>query len=161
MSEKLIDRITATVGRRGFLGTFSAATAAFVVGFFRIQGAKAGVGINPDCVAGLFPVGCCCLALDPRSCTYGGCACEWVWKCITSTFGPETPTNDPSAGHQPEHEDRVKPFLPIEPTACRRYSCWECYSGPGTSGESCTCTGGITCSKATFTTIVCAGVGGL
>lgn len=151
MSEKLVDRITASIGRRGFLGTLSAASAALVVGFFRIQGAKAGVGVNPDCGPGLFPVGCCCLLLDPRTCTYGDCACEWVWTCITSTFGPETETSDPSNGRQPEHEDRITPKIPIDPLSCRRYSCKECYSL-----SSCIA---AKCSKATFTTVICAGVG--
>lgn len=157
MSEKLADRIAAAVGRRGFLATLSAASAAFVLGVFKPPSVKAGVQGLPDCGPGTFAVGACCLAKDPRTCTYGGCACEWVWKRVTNEWGPETETKDPSAGHQPEREVRINPSIPIEPSTCRRYSCWECYNGGGTSGETCSCTGSITCSKATYTTVVCAG----
>jgi hypothetical protein len=161
MSEKLADRIAAAVGRRGFMATLSAASAAFVLGVFKPQNVKAGVQGLPQCGPGTFPVGACCLAFDPRFCTYGDCGCEWVWKRVTNEWSPETEGSrdkDPSAGHQPEHEERFKPLFPIEPSTCRRYSCWECYRpGSGTSGENCNCTGSIACSKATYTTIVCAG----
>jgi hypothetical protein len=154
MSTKLVDRLAATIGRRGFLGTLSAASAALVVGFFRIQGARAGVGVNPDCPPGLFQVACCCLALDPRSCSYSGCGCEWVWTCIdasTSEFAGV------ASVHQPAQHERIQPNIPIDPMVCRRYSCKECYYDPAPAGS---CTGSFKCSKATYTTIVCAGVGG-
>jgi len=159
MSEKLADRIASAVGRRGFLATLSAASGAFVLGVFNTPSVKAGVQGLPDCGPGTFPVGACCLAKDPRSCTYGGCACEWVWKRVTNEWSPETDSRDkdPSAEHQPEHEVRIQPNFPIEPSTCRRYSCWECYTEGTVSGENCNCGGSITCSKATFTTIVCAG----
>ena len=160
MSEKLADRIAAAVGRRGFMATLSAASAAFALGVFKPLSVKAGVQGLPDCGPGTVRVGACCLIHDPRSCTYGSCGCEWVWKRVTNEWGPEGEgdTKDPSAGHQPEHEIRIKPSMPIEIGSCRRYSCWECYNpGSGTSGENCNCTGSISCSKATFTTIVCAG----
>ena len=158
MSEKLADRIAAAVGRRGFMATLSAASAALVFGVFKPLSVKAGVQGLPDCGPGTFPVGACCLAMDPRTCTYGGCACEWVWKRVTNQWGPATETNtNPGAEHQPERDVRIKPNMPIEPGACRRYSCWECYTAGTVSGENCNCSGSITCSRATYTTIVCAG----
>lgn len=161
MSEKLADRIAAAAGRRGFLATLSAASAAFVLGVFKTPSVQAGVQGLPQCGPGTFPVGACCLAKDPRSCTYGGCACEWVWKRVTNEWGPEEEPrktkDNPGGGLDREHEIRITPKFPIEPSSCRRYSCWECYTEGTVSGETCNCGGTITCSKATFTTIVCAG----
>ena len=151
MSEKLVNRIAAKIGRRGFLGTLSAAAAAFTVGLFKIQGARAGVGVPVDCPPGLFRVGCCCLALDPRSCSYSSCGCEWVWTCIDAS------STEGSISAQPGQYSRVQPNIPIDPMVCRRYSCKECYYD---SAPSPNCTGAFKCSKATYTTIVCAGVGG-
>ncbi len=147
MSEKLVDRIAASIGRRGFLGTLSGASAAFIVGFFRIQGASAGVGLPPDCPSDTFTVGCCCLFFDPRSCSFSNCGCEWVWICYSSTSAPET--IDPSSSKdQPEDERNILG----DPEACRRYSCKECYIAPNPPQQ---CTGEAKCSKATFTTVPC------
>ena len=154
MSEKLINRIVATVGRRGFLGTISAASAAFVLGLFKIQGASAS---GVPCGPGTFPVGPCCLFFDPRTCTYGDCGCEWVWKHVASGFGSlsSDSVTDPSGGRQPEHEDRISPKIIFDLERCRLYSCKECYAAPGTSGTDCNCTGPAKCSKATYITIPC------
>ena len=158
MSEKLADRIAAAVGRRGFMATLSAASAAFVLGVFKPLSVKAGVQGLPDCGVGTFRVGACCLAMDPRSCTYGDCACEWVWKRVTNEWAPEEPPKEtPGVGHDKEHDIKIKPNMPIEVGSCRRYSCWECYTAGTVSGENCNCSGSIKCSRATFTTIVCAG----
>jgi hypothetical protein len=144
MSEKLIEKIAASISRRGFLGTLSAASAALALGMFKIQGASAsGITCNPS----LFQVGCCCLFLDPRTCSYSGCGCEWVWTCIEH-LAPE------SVWEKDDQQGGDDPKLPIDPVPCRRFSCKECYVNPMPNQ---TCTGPVKCSKATFTTIICAG----
>ena len=150
MSEKLVDKIAASISRRGFLGTLSAASAALVVGLFKIQGASAsGIACGP----GLFNVGCCCLFLDPRTCTYADCGCQWVWTCIEGGLAPTTQPPGNGRGHGRGNDD-PEPSLPINPVPCRRYSCKECYVDPNPDQF---CTGAVKCSKATFTTIICSG----
>src|SRR4026208_2192143 len=133
MSEKLADRITAAVGRRGFMATLSTASAAFVFGVFKPLSIKAGVQGLPECGPGTVRVGACCLIHDPRTCTYGSCGCGWGWESGTHERAPETEHQAPSDGRRREQEHDINPQMPIEIGSCRRYSCWECYNpGSGT-----------------------------
>lgn len=124
MSEKFVERLSEAVGRRGFVRTLSAAAAAIVLGLFKTEGA--GASPFPCGTPGLFPVACCCLCRDPRTCAYSGCSCEWSWTCETGIGG---------AGGD----------------FCRRYTCRECYTVTP-CGDSCS---NIKCSRATYTTIPC------
>ena len=144
MPETLIARLSEAVGRRGFLRTVSAASAALTMGVLNIKTTEAS-GI--DCGPTLFNVGCCCVCLDPRTCSYSDCVCEWSWTC-THYLGPEPIDQPPDKDAPPDSE----PKLPINPCPCQRFTCKECYSA-ATVCVGCT---GIKCSKATFRTIICA-----
>jgi hypothetical protein len=71
MSEKVIEKLTEAVSRRGFLGKLSGAAAALVLSLF--GAAKPALAIAY--------VACCTLCLQPGTCSYSGCACQWSWVC--------------------------------------------------------------------------------
>jgi hypothetical protein len=122
MPEKFVERVAEAAGRRGFLKTMSAASAAFALGLFRIQGAKASGG---PCSAGTIKVACCCLYKDPTTCTYGDCGCQWAWPCTEP--GPD----------------------PRQRCGSSTYSCKECYVNPKPPDSD--CVGDVKCSEAKLT----------
>jgi hypothetical protein len=76
MPKNIMDKFSEAVSRRSFIGTLSAAAAALVLSIFdKVQAS------GPTCPEHTFKVGCCCLCLDPRTCLYGSCACQWSWTC--------------------------------------------------------------------------------
>ena len=136
MAEKLIEKLGETAGRRGFMKTLSAASAALALSMFKVQTSKASV----VCAPGLFTVGCCCLFKDPRGCTYSDCACEWSWACM-----------DSAAAIAPHPASGIHGRW-VFPEKCKRYSCKECYRNPDTGSG---CVGDVKCSKATYSTVPC------
>jgi hypothetical protein len=121
MSEKFVEKLTEAVSRRGILKTMSAAAAALVLGLFDV--AHAG-----GCPAGTVAVGCCCLCKLPSTCTYGNCACQWIWTC------------DTQIGEIP---------------LCRRYTCKECFTNPTPCDDDPASCPNAKCSRATYQTIPC------
>lgn len=114
MPEKIVEKLGEAASRRSFLGKLSAAAAALVMSL-----------LNVRTVHALVPVGCCQLCVDPRTCTYGPCVCEWSWTCVNE-----------------------EPNL-----SCRRYTCRECYSAlPAPCNAGCLA---VTCSRATYMTVPC------
>lgn len=116
MPEEIVEKFDKVAGRRSFLVKLSAAAAALVMSLFNIRGAQAQT---------LFPVACCTLCKDPRTCTYGGCVCQWFWQCFMG-----------------------------DGTVCQIFTCWECYGEDVTGACEGGCAG-IKCSRATYTTIRC------
>lgn len=129
MSEKFLEKLAEAAGRRSFLKTLSQGSAALALGLLSIRGAE-GSGLPVSCSPGLFTSGCCCLFVNPSTCTYGGCGCEWSWPC----------TQPGASGFR---------------CGSKSYLCKECYALPKPAEGD--CIGAAKCSKAqlTFVAPIC------
>jgi hypothetical protein len=70
MVEKLTEKLTKMVSRRGILASLSAGAIALASGLLGYQ-AKALVRVQ------------CCLLCKSHNPSCGGCACSWAWSCTT------------------------------------------------------------------------------
>jgi hypothetical protein len=73
MSNRVLECLIRVASRRTVLKTMARGAGAIGLALMGIREAGATIAYL-----------CCNLCVDPSSCTYGGCTCEWCWSCCTS-----------------------------------------------------------------------------
>ncbi len=118
MWDSLVEQLSDMVSRRAFLKRIAQAGAALGLALVGLHDAR-----------GVVAVKCCVLCINPSTCTYGNCACEWCWTCRDTTDGSWYRCDECYSQPGRWCNNRTKP-------GCACQACVKC-EATGTGGSEC------------------------